>query len=197
MGLVRHLAKRGVLLIVTVIFAIYLTVLIANGGGYIDDLLKGQIAFDLHAQLNNDRAYRLLPPEDQARIFNETYAARIEARGLNQPFLERTFTYTVDALTLQLGRSQALTSTDGSHSVALIIGERLPRTLILFTTSTAIGAVLGIWLGLRMARKALSIFDRGSTIASVTTNVVPPNRKSTRLNSSHRTISYAVFCLKK
>src|SRR5207248_11460459 len=26
---------------------------------------------------------------------------------------------------------------------------------------------------------------------------VPPDRKSTRLNSSHRTISYAVFCSKK
>src|SRR5437867_10786507 len=26
---------------------------------------------------------------------------------------------------------------------------------------------------------------------------VPTDRKSTRLNSSHRTISYAVFCLKK
>src|SRR5207248_11236863 len=26
---------------------------------------------------------------------------------------------------------------------------------------------------------------------------VAPDRKSTRLNSSHRTISYAVFCLKK
>src|SRR5438094_7046220 len=26
---------------------------------------------------------------------------------------------------------------------------------------------------------------------------VPADRKSTRLNSSHRTISYAVFCLKK
>src|SRR5207248_4131253 len=26
---------------------------------------------------------------------------------------------------------------------------------------------------------------------------VPSDRKSTRLNSSHRTISYAVFCLKK
>src|SRR5437867_5746454 len=27
--------------------------------------------------------------------------------------------------------------------------------------------------------------------------VLSPDRKSTRLNSSHRTISYAVFCLKK
>src|SRR5437867_10118647 len=28
-------------------------------------------------------------------------------------------------------------------------------------------------------------------------DAVRPDRKSTRLNSSHRTISYAVFCLKK
>src|SRR5438874_7239207 len=30
-----------------------------------------------------------------------------------------------------------------------------------------------------------------------TLQVVPPDRKSTRLNSSHVEISYAVFCLKK
>src|SRR5206468_10233979 len=29
------------------------------------------------------------------------------------------------------------------------------------------------------------------------TDAVPPDRKSTRLNSSHDQISYAVFCLKK
>src|SRR3712207_7072226 len=28
-------------------------------------------------------------------------------------------------------------------------------------------------------------------------HVIPPDRKSTRLNSSHANISYAVFCLKK
>src|SRR5437867_4956777 len=33
--------------------------------------------------------------------------------------------------------------------------------------------------------------------ACVTTRTFAPDRKSTRLNSSHRTISYAVFCLKK
>src|SRR5688572_31349234 len=33
--------------------------------------------------------------------------------------------------------------------------------------------------------------------ASCTTNCLAPDRKSTRLNSSHSQISYAVFCLKK
>src|SRR5437867_8143406 len=45
--------------------------------------------------------------------------------------------------------------------------------------------------------------DNGGLAASITrrlTGKLPsgePDRKSTRLNSSHRTISYAVFCLKK
>src|SRR5437763_3331881 len=33
--------------------------------------------------------------------------------------------------------------------------------------------------------------------SGVAPNSRPPDRKSTRLNSSHRCISYAVFCLKK
>src|SRR5438094_5726504 len=34
-------------------------------------------------------------------------------------------------------------------------------------------------------------------VARVLALLLPGDRKSTRLNSSHRTISYAVFCLKK
>src|SRR5207248_5250780 len=37
----------------------------------------------------------------------------------------------------------------------------------------------------------------GELIANVAKSTVTEDRKSTRLNSSHRTISYAVFCLKK
>src|SRR6266516_6178793 len=39
--------------------------------------------------------------------------------------------------------------------------------------------------------------DRAAARAGRGTRVVCRDRKSTRLNSSHRTISYAVFCLKK
>src|SRR3712207_8801941 len=36
-----------------------------------------------------------------------------------------------------------------------------------------------------------------AAIASTQTTILPADRKSTRLNSSHANISYAVFCLKK
>src|SRR5207248_5717471 len=40
-------------------------------------------------------------------------------------------------------------------------------------------------------------FDDGAVDDRAQNSLQPEDRKSTRLNSSHRTISYAVFCLKK
>src|SRR5438093_13182468 len=174
MGVVRHLAKRAIFLVIPFILAIYATVLIANGGGRIDQILKAQIYTDLKQQFARNPAYNRLPPEEQARQFNITYNATIEAQGLNEQFLPKTIRYTASALQLKLGRATQLRSGDGSASVSAIIFERLPRSLVLFTVANVIAAVVGIGLGLWMARKALSPFDRGMTVLSVTTFVVPP-----------------------
>lgn len=174
MGVAQHLAKRAIFLVITFIVAVYATVVIANGGGRIDQILKDQIRFDLLQQLNNNPAYRRLSPANQSLEFNRTYNATVEARGLNQPFLEKSVTYTLDALQFRLGRALQLKASDGSQAVGDIIFERLPRSLVLFTTANILAAVVGIWLGLWMARKALSPFDRGMTVLSVTTFIVPP-----------------------
>lgn len=173
MGLARHLAKRAIFLSITFVIAVYATVVIANGGGRIDQILKAQIYTDLRQSLAKNPAFQRLPPAAQAQQFNETYNATITARGLNEPFLQKSFRYTMDALTLSLGRALQLKSSDGSSSVRAIIFERLPRSLVLFTTSNVIAAAAGIWLGLWMARRAMSPFDRGMTILSITTFVVP------------------------
>ena len=39
----KYTAVRGITLLVTVVIAVYLTILIANGGGYVDEMRKGQI----------------------------------------------------------------------------------------------------------------------------------------------------------
>src|SRR5438034_1533047 len=44
---------------------------------------------------------------------------------------------------------------------------------------------------------AASISTSAAASSSKPSRAVPPDRKSTRLNSSHTVISYAVFCLKK
>src|SRR2546430_9956772 len=53
------------------------------------------------------------------------------------------------------------------------------------------------WSGLDVV-PSLTSYDRNRTPSSVPTGIPrSEDRKSTRLNSSHSQISYAVFCLKK
>ncbi len=173
-GFARYLVKRGVFLVVTLILAVYLVVVIANFGGYVDNLLRGQIRFNVSQQLRADPEFGRLSQEDQDRIFNETVARLVEARGLNEPFLPKSIRFTIEALTFNLGEAITLTSASGSRDLADIIMERIPRTMILFFTGDIIAAVLGIWLGMKMARRAMSVADRGLTVLSITTFVVPP-----------------------
>src|SRR5438552_12095302 len=58
-------------------------------------------------------------------------------------------------------------------------------------TGLAIAAL--VLFGLRYWPAVLA----GAFLANVTTSIPTLDRKSTRLNSSHQIISYAVFCLKK
>src|SRR5437762_7699410 len=55
--------------------------------------------------------------------------------------------------------------------------------------------------GFSYQSRGLLMSDHGPTHVDALSHLDPrpeaPNRKSTRLNSSHRCISYAVFCLKK
>jgi len=171
-GLARYLVKRAVFLAITMLIATYMVVVIANQGGAIDSILISEIRIATRQELNSDQGFQRLPPEEQNRVFNETVAERVRLRGLDQPFVTKSFRQTWDALTLNLGQGQFTYGT-GSFKLTTIIGERLPRTLFLFTFATILSVIVGVWLGLRMARRALSAFDRGMTVLSITTLVVP------------------------
>lgn len=176
MGVARFLAKRALYLAITFVIATYVVVIIANFGGLIDEFLINQIRVNTLQEMNNDEDLQRLRSECfecWQREFEQRIAERIEARGLNEPFIQKSFRQTVDAITLQLGDAVTLRTPAGSAELWDHIIDRLPRTVLLFTSATVLAAVLGIWLGLRMARRALSIRDRSLTVLSITTFVVP------------------------
>src|SRR5436190_2841595 len=74
------------------------------------------------------------------------------------------------------------------------------RVLWLLALATSVPAVVGVvavHLGTRHARYYRPRSGEASKCRSAGTGPVVSDRKSTRLNSSHTVISYAVFCLKK
>jgi len=137
-GMLRYLARRTTSLLVTLIISTYITIIIANAGGLIDQILSAQIKYDITTNLARNPIWAQLSEEEKTRIINERFESAIKAKGLDKPFLERTFYYLIDALTLNLGRALFITSASGSKRVADIILERLPLTVLLFTTGTII-----------------------------------------------------------
>src|SRR3712207_2992100 len=79
---------------------------------------------------------------------------------------------------------------DGETGAALVDHPGVAK--VAFTGSTAVGREIGAKCGRALKRATLELGGKSP-------NIILPDadRKSTRLNSSHANISYAVFCLKK
>lgn len=157
---IKYSGIKLVTLFITVVVGVYLTILIANMGGYVDDIRRGQIQESVAAQLLNSPSLRNLSIEERNRLIDEQVAIQEQRLGLDQPFAIRSFTYLYDALTLNLGRAENLTSDSGSNQVRLIILERLPPTLVLFATANLLNFFLSVILALNISRKYGSLVDK-------------------------------------
>src|SRR3712207_7798735 len=79
----------------------------------------------------------------------------------------------------------------------LFRSTRVPREDVQMVVPDILIAGRLIVLAGRNTIAAIGCFEGEPYIARRPVNVVGEDRKSTRLNSSHANISYAVFCLKK
>jgi peptide/nickel transport system permease protein len=153
-------AFRILILAITVVVAVYLTILIANMGGYVDQIRRAEIREEVSQAMVANPAFRSLPPEERARLQQELVRQRERYFGLDQPFLLRSVIYLRDALLLNLGRSYQISSDTGSRQVRLILLERLPPTLLLLSTSNILIFFLTLWAGLALSRRYGHFIDR-------------------------------------
>lgn len=160
MGFLKFVARRSVLLLTSLFIAVYICIILANFGGLIDDMVKASLLDSITMSIRNNPAYAGLTASEKQKLIDSLYQSALEARGLNTPFPIRSLYYLKDSLTLNLGRALYLTSDSGSKRVKLIILERLPQTVMLFTTVTLINFFLNLLGGLILARAYGSKFDK-------------------------------------
>ena len=60
--LLRYVVLRAASLFVTVVVGVYLAILIANMGGYVDEIRKAQIREQIGATMLADQKLRTMPP---------------------------------------------------------------------------------------------------------------------------------------
>jgi len=169
----RYIVMRLLVLFATVVIGVYLTIMIANMGGYVDQIMKSEIRDRITQSIGLNPAMQKMDPAVRKRLIDETIAQEEERLGLNIPIAIRNFRYLSNALTLQLGRAINMTSDSGSKQVRLILLERLPATLLLMGISQLFLFFSSILLALNLSRNYGNFWDR-AVVALSPTSAVPP-----------------------
>jgi len=170
--ILKYSAAKLVALLLTVTVGVYLTVLIANMGGYVDRIRRAQIREAVVLSTRGDEAFRRQSEEERKARMDEMIAQEEARLGLDRPFILRSFLFLKNALTLDLGFADQMTSDSGSKQVRLIILERLPSTLVLFGTSNLFLFFFALFIALNLSRRYGSFFDR-AMIAMAPTSSAP------------------------
>jgi len=169
----KYSAIRLVTLMITVVIGVYLTIMIANMGGYVDTIMRNEIRQDTTMSILANPNYRNLTPEAKQELIQKKIASEEKRLGLNQPFAVRSMRYLTNALTLNLGRAINMTSDHGSKEVRLILLERLPATLLLTGSSELFLFFTSVFTALALSRKYGSLWDK-LIITFSPTSAAPP-----------------------
>ena len=159
------------------VLMITLLITISLVGSNMDVILKQGIVFQVRSEITENPAIA----ESFASVdeFEEFVQNQIEQKnkilGLDEPWYspQRIGFTMYKILLLDFGHATFLTSDSGSSDVKDIIFEKLPRTVLLFTTATIIISIIGVFLGALSASKVGSIIDRVTSSFAIISSSFP------------------------
>src|SRR5512144_721777 len=85
MRVFRYVVTRLLTLFVTVVIGIYLTIMIANMGGYVDQIMRGEVRDRITQSIGLNAAMQKMDPEARKKLIEGTIAQEEKRLGLNVP----------------------------------------------------------------------------------------------------------------
>ena len=166
----RALTMFGVLLVT-------LLLTIALVGSNMDIILKQGIVYQVRTEITENTAIAdsFASIEEFENYVQEQIDQRTKALGLDTPWYspQRMGFTMYKLLILDFGHATFLTSDSGSSAVSDILLEKIPRTVLLFTTATIIISIIGILLGAFSGSKVGSVTDRITSMFAVISSSFP------------------------
>lgn len=172
MSIAKTLVIRGLTLLGVLVTVLVLVVVTLGATGFSDRMLAAIVGEEL-------RGYRqglAQTSRDVTGIEQAIVEHRLELErsyDLDRPWYYRLPQMVGRVITLDLGEARTLKTAQGDSRVIAIIGERLPRTMLLVTTATAITALLGLFFGVKLATRVGSRLDRIASLVAATSNALP------------------------
>ena len=172
MSLGLTLTLRGVTLLGVLLVVLVLVVVTLGATGFSDRILGAIVNEELRG-IRQGLAQTIRDP-DQIRQVIEARRDELERfHGLDRPWYTRLPDMVRRVILLDLGEARTLRSFDGSPRVSSMVLERLPYTMLLLTTASAITAVVGLAVGVKLATRVGSKLDRGVSYASAVSFALP------------------------
>lgn len=175
MGFKRFIATRLITMFGVLMATVLLT--IALVGSNMDTILVQGVSFQVREEITENKA--LVEGFKNIEEFDAFVQSKIDERvkelGLDEPWHspQRLGLTLYKILILDFGHATFLTSDSGSSHVQDIIFEKLPRTILLFTTATIIISIIGIFLGAYSGNKIRSKIDRLTSSFAVISSSFP------------------------
>ncbi len=159
------------------VLMVTLLLTIALVGSNMDTILKQGISYQVRTEIteNSAIAESFASVEEFENFVQERIDERIKALGLDTPWYspQRIGFTMYKILILDFGHATFLTSDSGSSNVGDILLEKIPRTVLLFTTATIIISIVGIFLGALSGSKVGSVVDRITSTFAVVSSSFP------------------------
>ena len=154
-----------------------LLITIALVGSNMDTILKQSVALEVRQQVTDNKhlVASFKNPQDLDAFVENQIKQRTDALGLDKPWYypPRLGLAMYKILTLDFGHAKFLTSDTGSSDVKDIILEKMPRTILLFTTATLIISLIGIFLGALSGSKINSMLDKITSAFAIISSSFP------------------------
>ncbi len=175
MGLKKFIGIRLITMFGVLMATLLLTVILV--GSNMDIILKQGISFQVRSEITENPAIAksFSSVAEFEAFVQDQIEQRTKALGLDTPWYspQRMGVTMYKILILDFGRANFLTSDSGSSDIKDILLEKLPRTILLFTTATLIISVIGIYLGALAGSKAGSKIDRLTSTFAVISSSFP------------------------
>ncbi|RMW38499.1 MAG: ABC transporter permease [Nitrosopumilus sp.] len=171
----RYVATRAATMFGVLMVTLLITISLV--GSNMDTILKQGIVFQVRSEITENPA--IAESFSSVEEFETFIQSQIEQRtkvlGLDEPWYspQRIGLTMYKILLLDFGHATFLTSDAGSSDVKDIIFEKLPRTILLFTTATIVISVMGIFLGALSASKVGSVIDRITSSFAIISSSFP------------------------
>lgn len=159
MRLGRSLIFKGLSLLMVVFVTLLLMNLVLGATGFSDRMLNALVSEQVRVY-RQDLVQTMQDPVELQRIVTNYEQMLRRAYGLDKPWPLRLPQMIWRVMTFDLGKSKTAQTFKGSTLIKDLIMERLPKSVLLITTSVGLSAILGLAIGTKIATKPGTRLDR-------------------------------------